>query len=88
MREYNARKKKAALALLGDKCAKCGFDDPRALQIDHINQRAREENKKATAVRYAQVLNGQRLNELQLLCANCNVIKVWEKDERKRSMKY
>lgn len=88
MREYNARKKKAAYALLGDKCIKCGFNDPRALQIDHVVQRSTAENKKATLTRYLQLLNGKRAQELQLLCANCNAIKVWENDERARRRKY
>ena len=30
-------KRLLVLSKLGGKCCRCGFDDPRALQIDHVN---------------------------------------------------
>jgi len=69
--------------LLGDKCASCGITDKRVLQIDHINGGGMAEARK----------NGMRGNKLykhiidtegkgfQVLCANCNWIKRYEKNE-------
>lgn len=40
------------------KCERCGFDDPRALQVHH-----KDKNRK-----------NNRLENLELLCANCHLI--------------
>lgn len=89
MREHNLRMRKAVIALLGDKCAKCGFSDWRALQVDHINQRAPHEDKSNSMKKFCQILNGKRaVTDYQLLCANCNTLKVWDNDELARVRKY
>jgi len=59
------------------KCAKCGFDDERALSIDHINGGGTQHRK--------QVKSGGNFNEMlvregypegyQILCMNCQFIK-------------
>jgi len=71
---------RAAVAKLGGKCCKCGFDDARALQIDHINGGGTREQKRigGRAI-YQRVLDGYE--GYQVLCANCNWIKRTEKDE-------
>jgi len=70
--------------LLGNKCGYCGFTDARALQIDHVNNNGHEEKKKfgggyGTAY-LNHVLKKVRLgsSDYQILCANCNQIKVHE----------
>lgn len=70
-----------ALAALGNVCVKCGFSDPRALQIDHIDgngcvERAEKYNRDGF---HRKVLADQ--TGYQLLCANCNWIKRSENSE-------
>ena len=76
------------LGKMGGKCIKCGFDDYRALQIDHINGRGCRERKESGYSSNYQVLkdilNG-KTEKYQLLCANCNWIKRWENNECKRN---
>lgn len=72
--------------LLGDKCAKCGFDDHRALQIDHLNGKGYQHRlrSKGTAY-YKEILTDLSEGRLiyQLLCANCNFIEGIIKGYRK-----
>lgn len=65
------------LKKLGDKCAWCGFDDWRALQIDHVNgggSRIRRKGQSWSTF-YKEIIKGTHRHEVQLLCANCNMIK-------------
>jgi hypothetical protein len=82
-REYNIRVRKAITGLLGDKCVMCGFNDPRALQIDHVNGGGCKEIRNMTKSYYKSVLekllSGSK--DYQLLCANCNWIKRFENKE-------
>jgi len=67
----------AVLAYLGNKCVRCGFDDARALQVDHILGGGRKEKADGNTYRiYRNVINGRA--GYQLLCANCNWIKRYE----------
>lgn len=67
------------------KCAYCGFTDVRALCLDHIND-------DGAAIRKGQsTWAGWRLarklgmpDGLQVLCANCNLIKEIERKKRLR----
>ena len=48
-------------------CARCGFDDYRVLEIDHI---------------IPKIKGGSNTqNNLQILCANCHTIKTWHEDQ-------
>jgi hypothetical protein len=79
---YRGRIKKAIHALLGGKCSRCGFDDERALQIDHINGGgAKDVAQKGSYQRRVlqSIMDGEK--KFQLLCANCNWIKRFEKKE-------
>jgi hypothetical protein len=77
------------LHLLGGKCVRCGFSDVRALQIDHVNLKAKHREKRhgqATTgsemyLKFIlnQVRNGSK--DYQCLCANCNWIKRCENGE-------
>lgn len=63
----------AVFDLLGHACARCGFSDLRALQIDHVNGDGAKERGRNQAF-YKRILadDGGRY---QILCANCNWIK-------------
>jgi hypothetical protein len=75
---------------LGSSCIKCGFSDPRALQIDHINGGGTDELKQfgcCWSMYKFYVYNPDKIiNHLQLLCANCNWIKKHEKKENRRQI--
>lgn len=76
--------------LLGNKCQRCGFNDARAFQIDHVKGDGCKEMmslQRKNIVRYYRkvlesIKNGE--NKYQLLCANCNWIKRVEKKEYKK----
>ena len=55
-------------------CHKCGYDDIRALDIDHKNNDGRENRGRAGGCYYREYLKEDR-NDLQVLCRNCNWIK-------------
>ena len=87
---WRTRTKKAIHVLLGGKCKRCGFDDDdRALQIDHINGGGNAEIKNMKGnyqkVVLQSILNSE--NKYQLLCANCNWIKRFERNEVKKTDK-
>ena len=70
-----------ALSVLGGKCVKCGFDDPRALHLDHIHGGGGAHNRKVSwSVRYRSIIDGTT-SAFQVLCANCNWIKRTENRE-------
>ena len=71
------------------KCAICGFGDIRALVLDHINNDGNEQRKKykikSNGFQTYEIL--KRLNwpdGLQILCANCNMIKEQNRHIKKR----
>jgi 5-methylcytosine-specific restriction endonuclease McrA len=85
LREYARTRRRAlkteALNTYGTACAVCGFDDIRALQIDHIHNNGNIERKALGG----QQVSGWRFYEhlkklgwpsgYQTLCANHNLIK-------------
>ena len=76
-----ARKRIEILEFLGGRCAHCGFDHPKALQVDHIQGGGNKERKKiaptsgglTASVLWNLVMTNPE--KYQLLCANCNFIK-------------
>lgn len=82
---YEIRQK--ILEKLGGSCARCGFSDWRALQIDHVNCDGYAQRKKYHyTAEYALILSlpKEELDKkYQLLCANCNWIKRFEHDKTK-----
>lgn len=79
-RETYYRVRIAAVKKLGSKCVKCGYTDPRALQIDHINGGGTKEHREIGNGRvYKKVL--KNTDGYQLLCANCNWVKRWNNGE-------
>lgn len=80
--KYHERLRVKTLMLHGGQCERCGINDVRVLQLDHINggghrERVRNGNNSHTAL-YAGL---RRPHEFQILCANCNWIKRYENDE-------
>jgi len=75
-REYRAR----VLDMLGPVCVKCGFIDPRALQINHINGGGDRERKRRGGTGYYRAMLSDP-DSYQILCANCNWIKKYENSE-------
>jgi 5-methylcytosine-specific restriction endonuclease McrA len=70
----------AVIALLGGKCADCGEDDIRMLEIDHIFNDGSEHKKlrRSPASRNRDVLSGTYdASRLQILCGNCHNVKTW-----------
>ena len=82
--QASARKQRAEfLEAMGGGCARCGFSDQRALQVDHVHgggvQKRGMEHAAGGPRLYAFVLAHR--DEFQILCANCNVIKRIEEKE-------
>lgn len=78
MKKYLNKKRVEILDFMEGKCIFCGFSDYRALQVDHINGCG----KKNRLDRYALFVDIKKnTHKYQLLCANCNWIKRYEKGE-------
>lgn len=85
-RVYNKSKynesRKTLFTMLGDKCYQCGFSNPLALDIDHINGDGYIDRKRfngsASTMVYKYYLQHpvEAKTRLQILCANCNRIKM------------
>lgn len=84
-RSRNLRLK--ALIRLGNKCIRCGFSDPRALQIDHISgggnkwRQANQGCRDSFHLIILKMSEEELKTKYQLLCANCNWIKKSEEGE-------
>lgn len=79
-RNKRLKAKLQACALLGNRCAKCGYDeDYRALQIDHVKPVLRKDNDMYIPIKtYRDIITGkQDICLFQLLCANCHAIKTY-----------
>ena len=69
------------IEFLGGKCLRCGFTDPRALQLDHLYSNGSQDRvHRSWQVMYREIISGQD-KSIQLLCANCNWIKRDEQRE-------
>ena len=71
------------LVLLGGQCARCGLNDSRVLQIDHVEGNGHAERqtvRSAAGQAYAKRIFASP-HKYQLLCANCNWIKRSERGE-------
>jgi len=82
MREKLARQREEIFDKLGHVCSECGFSDKRALQIDHVHGRGKEDHKQyhRNSNYYKKVL-ADADGSFQILCANCNWIKRYENGE-------
>lgn len=68
-----------AFLLVGDKCARCGLDDKRVLEFDHIIPIKRRTTGVQSGHSLARdIANGKYEASLfQTLCANCHTIKTY-----------
>lgn len=83
-REWRRVIRTEVLDLLGGVCCKCGFDDRRALQIDHVKGGGLYDyNRSPGGVYLSRVKRHIKRGgkKYQLLCANCNWIKRNEQKE-------
>ncbi len=82
--EERMKQKEWAFTIFDGKCVKCGFDDIRTLEIDHINGGGTKERTEiGHGPIYGRVL--QHPEKYQLLCANCHKIKTHERKEIRRA---
>lgn len=90
-RDWYRQRRLETVTAMGGKCVRCAFDNPRALQIDHIKGGGNTERMKGqsnSVAFYKRAIEQNGVN-YQLLCANCNAIKRWENNEipkRRRSI--
>jgi len=82
--EYVIEIKTKCFALFGSKCKIYGFEDIRALQLDHINGGGHQEGLQGQNLYRAILFGKRKTDDLQLLCANHNVIKRFENKEHKK----
>jgi hypothetical protein len=80
---FHTTQRKEIIDLLGGKCSRCGFDDYRALQIDHVEGGGRKEIESLKSSYLFHVIKEIKAGskKYQCLCANCNWIKKWENKE-------
>lgn len=72
--------RRAALEELGAACQQCGFDDHRALHIDHVEgDGLQRDGRNRAGVTAARIRNNPGV--YQILCANCHAIKTAENRE-------
>lgn len=83
---YYTRRRWSIIEFFGGKCCKCGFDDYRALQVDHINGGGHKLRKAGEKIGIKWLIENEEsaLLKYQLLCANCNWIK---KDGEMRTLR-
>ena len=67
--------------ILGGVCVNCGFDDIRALQVDHIDGGGTQEAREIGNHKIYKKIRDIGPEGYQLLCANCNSIKRKEHGE-------
>lgn len=81
-RKRNALNRQKVLELIGGAvCKKCGFDDWRALQIDHKNGGGRHDRVPTYLILKRVKADPKKY---QVLCANCNWIKRYKNKEIKK----
>lgn len=84
--QSNARRRRHVLCLYADppRCVECGFDKVDGLVLDHINNDGAQHRKEVKVncrgstgggSMYEIVRRSGKLDNLQVLCANCNTIK-------------
>ena len=79
MRQYMDRIRDEVRQLLGGACARCGNDDHRVLQVDHVDGGGNEERRAARSFRKRMLVVIEKSGTgYQLFFANCHMIKQWE----------
>ena len=74
-----AERKNAIMRHLGGACARCGNEDQRVLDVDHIDPSKKlRPPHRASPISTRVWLWEREMGNLQLLCANCHRLKTWE----------
>lgn len=78
------------LNMYGNKCQKCGFDNPIALQLDHIERIVRKTSGNVDGSSgsslWSKVAHGVLPKEMfMLLCANCHAVKTYEDVQKNKA---
>jgi hypothetical protein len=79
---YREKMRKEAFALFGSRCKGCGESNPVVLCIDHIEPVGKNRTKITMQI-YREILNDPEhaKKKYQLLCHNCNWIKMMDNNE-------
>ena len=80
-RKQDARYKLLAYEILGNKCIQCEIVDTRVFTIDHIDpvlRHHKNEHHSGSELRRLVATGKLTPKEVQLLCANCHIIKTSE----------
>lgn len=80
-RAFTRRLREQVFDLFGKRCVRCGFNDERALQLDHINGGGVREAKRLGGPKGVWRNSLENPDKYQILCANCNWIKRRENKE-------
>lgn len=80
------RTRYAIFDILGHECARCGFNDYRALQVDHIHGGGNKQRMRVNSLQYfREILQDPNIKlKYQTLCSNCNWIKRAENNENSK----
>lgn len=85
-RKWNASHKEKVFLHYGKgeiECAMCGFSDARALTIDHVEGGGNKHRKEVGSnYVYRWIVKNNFPSGFQILCMNCQFIKIVENDER------
>lgn len=74
-RKAKAKLKSQLFELYGHECSICGYDDKRALTLDHINNNGSEERKElGERGVYYKAREKHSPGEYRILCMNCQFI--------------
>jgi hypothetical protein len=81
--KYHTRLKNRILEMYGMTCSVCGFDDRRALTLDHIKNNGAEERRQyGERGVWFKALKEYNPDEYRILCMNCQFIqRVLDKNE-------
>jgi hypothetical protein len=83
-RAERGRLRLRVLRLFGNKCIGCGIEDARVLQVNHKNGQNGVSRKESGIGLYYSIVNGSRkIDDLELRCANCNIIYEYERGQRR-----
>jgi hypothetical protein len=82
MREKIVVRKQLILNHYGQQCTRCGFNDIRALSVDHINGDGAKHRKEIPSCNlYEWLIDNDYPKGFQILCMNCQWIKRHENQE-------
>lgn len=80
-RKQDAVYKEKAYDVLGNKCVRCGIEDSRVFTIDHIIpvlRHTKNEHHSGSELRRLVAKGKLTTKDVQILCANCHIIKTSE----------